>query len=339
MLWSPVHVAYQIGPLYFRPEDGMLQGLGKIIRLTDIESQLLALLCAHPEGLLSGRAMCDSVWPGKGDLGRRDRLDTHLTSLRKKLHPFLSNAIENIRGKGYRLQPKAIPNGSPPVTEVPERGGCCIWSLSELDAHLRPQEENGALEPGSQLVIHSPLPLETLPVHADRMLGAIVGAEIGHWIFIPANAVASVPIVVQATVGSMLRRRLANGPITQHPDFALVSQHLRLALTPYWAMDSVYILNATNPHSARAFQYGSQDRRAFEFRQYDAAAQYADQLKRTLPDRADTIIQIGRGLDRAALYHELRDILSKRLGAEHPDLVEALVPETRQGVLPFPSGA
>lgn len=78
---------------------------GDEIELTRKEFDILELLASHPYQLLTRDRILDSVW-GVDRFGPMKTLDVHMASLRKKLP--LTNALETVRGLGYRFIPEEI---------------------------------------------------------------------------------------------------------------------------------------------------------------------------------------------------------------------------------------
>ena len=78
---------------------------GDEVELTRKEFDLLELLVSHPNQLLLREEILDRVW-GADHFGPMKTLDVHMATLRKKLPA--ANAIETVRGLGYRFVPRAV---------------------------------------------------------------------------------------------------------------------------------------------------------------------------------------------------------------------------------------
>lgn len=78
---------------------------GQNVELTRKEFDILELLASHPNQLLLREEILDRVW-GADHFGPMKTLDVHMATLRKKLP--VANAIETVRGLGYRFVPRAV---------------------------------------------------------------------------------------------------------------------------------------------------------------------------------------------------------------------------------------
>lgn len=78
---------------------------GQDVELTRKEFDILELLASHPNQLLLREEILDRVW-GADHFGPMKTLDVHMATLRKKLP--VANAIETVRGLGYRFVPRAV---------------------------------------------------------------------------------------------------------------------------------------------------------------------------------------------------------------------------------------
>ena len=75
---------------------------GKEINLTAKEFDVLALLAANPDVVVSRKKILDTVWGG--DLPEDTRtLDTHIKQVRRAITPY-SDRIVTLRGVGYRFE-------------------------------------------------------------------------------------------------------------------------------------------------------------------------------------------------------------------------------------------
>ena len=75
---------------------------GKSIRLTTAEFKLLTMLMKKPGRLLSREMLLSAAWGYEALINTRT-VDTHIRRLRRKLGKA-SNAVETVRGFGYRLR-------------------------------------------------------------------------------------------------------------------------------------------------------------------------------------------------------------------------------------------
>ena len=78
---------------------------GQDVELTRKEFDILELLASHPNQLLLREEILDRVW-GADHFGPMKTLDVHMATLRKKLP--VANAIETVRGLGYRFVSRAF---------------------------------------------------------------------------------------------------------------------------------------------------------------------------------------------------------------------------------------
>ena len=78
---------------------------GQNVELTRKEFDILELLASHPNQLLLREEILDRVW-GADHFGPMKTLDVHMATLRKKLP--VANAIETVRGLGYRFVSRAF---------------------------------------------------------------------------------------------------------------------------------------------------------------------------------------------------------------------------------------
>ncbi|TAK69117.1 MAG: winged helix family transcriptional regulator [Actinomycetota bacterium] len=75
----------------------------RVLDLTRLEFDLLAHLASHPLRVFSRDQLADRVWGYDAASGSRT-VDVHITRLRRKLGVH-RDAIETIRGVGYRFRP------------------------------------------------------------------------------------------------------------------------------------------------------------------------------------------------------------------------------------------
>src|SRR5262249_30326225 len=97
-------VPAQYGPLILSP-DAHLATLDNVqLELSRTEFDLLYLLVSNP-GRAFGRAyLLETIW-AEPYLGNDRSVDNAILRLRKKIEP-LGEAIETVRGVGYRLRPE-----------------------------------------------------------------------------------------------------------------------------------------------------------------------------------------------------------------------------------------
>ena len=91
-----------VGAITLDPVRHRVEISGKPIRLTTAEFNLLNMLMKKPGRLLSREMLLSGAW-GYETLINTRTVDTHIRRLRQKLGKS-SNAIETVRGFGYRLR-------------------------------------------------------------------------------------------------------------------------------------------------------------------------------------------------------------------------------------------
>lgn len=74
---------------------------GEKVQLTPIEYKLIHLLAKSPNKIFSREYISKLLWPDVHV--QNQNIDTHLSNLRKKLHPFSKN-IKTIKSRGYILR-------------------------------------------------------------------------------------------------------------------------------------------------------------------------------------------------------------------------------------------
>ncbi len=74
---------------------------GQKVQLTPIEYKLIHLLAKSPNKIFSREFISKLLWPDVHV--QNQNIDTHLSNLRKKLHPFSKN-IKTIKSRGYILR-------------------------------------------------------------------------------------------------------------------------------------------------------------------------------------------------------------------------------------------
>ena len=71
------------------------------IQLTPIEFKLIALFAKNPNEIFDRQYISNMLWPNVHV--QNQNIDTHLSNLRKKLHPFSKN-LKTIKSRGYILR-------------------------------------------------------------------------------------------------------------------------------------------------------------------------------------------------------------------------------------------
>ncbi len=102
---------FHFGQSTFDARRQLLQGPDGERKLTTKETDLLRLLCEHPNTILERHVALSAVW-GEDSYFNGRSMDVYIAKLRKYLteHPGLE--IVNIHGKGFRL---VVPGGNPEV--------------------------------------------------------------------------------------------------------------------------------------------------------------------------------------------------------------------------------
>jgi DNA-binding response OmpR family regulator len=93
---------YTIGNYTFDPLKQMLANSGQSIKLTTKESELLELLCRHPNEILERNFALKAIWIDDNYFNARS-MDVYITRLRKYLGKDPSVKILNVHGRGYKL--------------------------------------------------------------------------------------------------------------------------------------------------------------------------------------------------------------------------------------------
>jgi two-component system OmpR family response regulator len=95
----------QAGDLILDPGARTVRRAGHMIQVSAREYDILALLLAQAGQCVTRYTILDKVWDGQTDL-RSNTIDVHVKSLRDKIdRPFERQAIQTVRGVGYRLDP------------------------------------------------------------------------------------------------------------------------------------------------------------------------------------------------------------------------------------------
>lgn len=105
---APVQVQarYRIGRWVYDPQVPELVSGDEIVRLTDVEANLLKALCQTPDEILSREVLADLC---DVDAGERT-IDVQVTRLRRKLEEDskLPRYLQTVRGKGYLIRAEII---------------------------------------------------------------------------------------------------------------------------------------------------------------------------------------------------------------------------------------
>ncbi len=100
-LETPANV--RLGDVVFNPAQGLLEGGGKAIRLTEVERCLLAVLAERPGTVFSRQRLVELT----GARGGNRAVDIQVTRLRRKIEqdPRMPRYLQTVRGRGYLLKP------------------------------------------------------------------------------------------------------------------------------------------------------------------------------------------------------------------------------------------
>jgi DNA-binding winged helix-turn-helix (wHTH) protein/rhodanese-related sulfurtransferase len=80
---------------------------GRELELTRLEFDLLAHLVAAPDRVHTRRVLLASLWDDRSGAGSRT-VDVHVHRLRSKLGARAGQALQTVRGVGYRWSPRAV---------------------------------------------------------------------------------------------------------------------------------------------------------------------------------------------------------------------------------------
>lgn len=100
---KPILTAYELGNYIFNVDSRILQINEDAIKLTDRETQLLALLCAYKGEILQFNIIMRKLWQGENNYWNRRSLDVIMCHLRKYLNLDKRISILTKRGLGYSL--------------------------------------------------------------------------------------------------------------------------------------------------------------------------------------------------------------------------------------------
>jgi len=93
---------FVLGRYVFDANKQLLTSDEKTISLTTKESELLKLLCQHPNQILERNLALKSIWKDDNYFNARS-MDVYITKIRKHLADEPHIQIINIHGKGYKL--------------------------------------------------------------------------------------------------------------------------------------------------------------------------------------------------------------------------------------------
>jgi DNA-binding winged helix-turn-helix (wHTH) protein len=96
--------AVWVGKYLFDAQAASLKTNSETIMLSDKESQLLQLFVNQPNQLLARDYLLKEVWEKQGIFVGERTLDVFVSKLRKKIQNDKSLKINNIHGKGYKLE-------------------------------------------------------------------------------------------------------------------------------------------------------------------------------------------------------------------------------------------
>ena len=93
---------HEIGEYVFEPDDRLLRRGGEARRLTDRESDLLAMLCSHRDRVLERSHALRTLW-GDDSYHAGRSMDVFISRLRKYLQEDGRVEIRSVHGKGFKL--------------------------------------------------------------------------------------------------------------------------------------------------------------------------------------------------------------------------------------------
>lgn len=99
---APVETDYKIGQYLFDVTNQRLIFEGQAQYLTEMETQLLGMLCEKQGNLVSREYMLKEIW-GKSDYFTRRSMDVFISRLRKYLGGDKQVKISNVHGSGFVL--------------------------------------------------------------------------------------------------------------------------------------------------------------------------------------------------------------------------------------------
>jgi two-component system, OmpR family, response regulator len=98
---------FVLGKYVFDANKQMLTSADKTVNLTTKESDLLRMLCQHPNQVLERNYALKSIWKDDNYFNARS-MDVYITKIRKHLSDEPQIQILNVHGKGYKLLKEPI---------------------------------------------------------------------------------------------------------------------------------------------------------------------------------------------------------------------------------------
>jgi len=96
------HTIFTLGKYVFDANKQLLTSEDKTINLTTKESDLLKMLCQHPNQVLERNYALKAIWKDDNYFNARS-MDVYITKIRKHLSDEPVIQILNVHGKGYKL--------------------------------------------------------------------------------------------------------------------------------------------------------------------------------------------------------------------------------------------
>ncbi len=93
---------FRLGKYVFDANKQLLTSAEKTINLTTKESDLLKMLCQHPNQVLERNYALKAIWKDDNYFNARS-MDVYITKIRKHLSDESAIQIINVHGKGYKL--------------------------------------------------------------------------------------------------------------------------------------------------------------------------------------------------------------------------------------------
>jgi two-component system OmpR family response regulator len=93
---------FRLGKYVFDSDKQLLTSAEKTINLTTKESDLLKMLCQHPNQVLERNYALKAIWKDDNYFNARS-MDVYITKIRKHLADEPAIQIINVHGKGYKL--------------------------------------------------------------------------------------------------------------------------------------------------------------------------------------------------------------------------------------------
>jgi DNA-binding response OmpR family regulator len=93
---------FSLGKYVFDANKQLLTSVDKTVNLTTKESDLLKMLCQHPNQVLERNYALKSIWKDDNYFNARS-MDVYITKIRKHLSDEPEIQIINVHGKGYKL--------------------------------------------------------------------------------------------------------------------------------------------------------------------------------------------------------------------------------------------